>query len=282
MSALIMAVLGALVASALLAVAFSLMGVALFNGFVPALERLMLRSERFALWLLAAFLLAAIAYSATGWPVGGLWVFVGVLSIPALRPPGSSATEEIAKVEAIATWAEQIRDTMNASAGLQQALIATAANGPAAIAAELARFARRAPRGDLGAALHELGEDLRHPSADMVVAGLLSATELEAGRLVPLLSRLASSIRDEAQMRVRVEVGRARIRTSMKIVGVCVSLTGLLLVVAGGELLKGYESAGGQVWLLVVGIVVVTAVWSSRRLAEVPHPERFVARRRMT
>lgn len=282
MPALIMAALGALVGAALLAVAFSLMGVTLFSGFVPALERLMLRSERFALWLLAAFCLAAIAWAGTGWPVGGLWVFVGVLSIPLMRRPGISASDEIAKVEAIATWTEQIRDTMSASAGLQQALIATAANGPAPIAGDLHWFARRAPRSDLGAALAELGERMHHPSADMVVAGLLSATELEAGRLVSLLSRLASSIRDEAQMRVRVEVGRARIRTSMKIVGVCVSLTGLLLVVAGGELLRGYESTAGQLWLLVVGCVVVTAVWSSRRLAEVPHPERFVARRRLT
>ena len=111
------------------------------------------------------------------------------------------------------------------------------------------------------------------------MAGLLSATELDAGRLVPLLGRLASSIRDEAQMRVRVEVSRARVRTSMKIVGVSIAATMVLMIVAGGDLLAGYDSAIGQLWLVVVGFIVVLAIWSARKLAEIPQPERFVARR---
>ncbi|MFT4989684.1 MAG: tight adherence protein B, partial [Acidimicrobiales bacterium] len=121
--------------------------------------------------------------------------------------------------------------------------------------------------------------DLGHPAADLVIAGLVSASELDAGRLVPLLTRLASSIRDEAHMRVRIEVSRARVRTSMKIVGFFVGLTMLLMIVVGRELLRGYESAAGQVWLLIVGTVVVLAIWITRKLAEIPQPERFVARR---
>ena len=276
-----MAAFGALVGVGIVAIGASVMGVRLFPGFVPAVERLMARSERFALWLFAAFILGVGMWVWTDWPIAGLWTFVGMLAVPLMRRGGTSAADEIDKVEAIATWTEQVRDTMNASAGLQQALVATAAQGPAPIAEELRAFARRAPRGDLGGALHQLGLDLHHPSADMVVAGLLSATELDAGRLVPLLTRLAASIRDEAHMRVRIEVGRARVRTSMKIVGVCVTLTALLLLLAGGELLDGYDSPLGQVWLLVVGVVVVLAVWSSRKLAEVPQPERFVSRRRL-
>lgn len=282
MSILVMAAFGALVGVGFVAVAASLMGIRLFPGFVPAIERLMSRSERFALWLLGAFVSAVALWAWTEWPVAGVWAFVGVLSVPLLAGrSGVNASDEIAKVEAIATWTEQIRDTMNASAGLQQALTATAAQGPAPIADELRAFARRAPRGDLGGALRALGTDLDHPSSDMVVAGLLSATELDAGRLVPLLSRLASSIRDEAQMRVRIEVGRARVRTSMKIVGFFVTLTMLTLLFFGGDLLEGYGSTMGQIWLLVVGGVVVLAVWASRKLAEVPQPERFVARRRL-
>jgi Flp pilus assembly protein TadB len=279
MDALIMAAMGALVGVGVLAVAFTLTGHRLFPGFVRGAETVMGLSERFVLWLLLGFVFASFTWAWTSWPVAGLWVFAGTLSVPLLRGSGHNAEAEIEKVEAIATWSEQIRDTMNASAGLQQALVATAANGPRAIEQELAVFARRAPRGDLSGALYQLGADLRHPSADLVVAGLLSATELDAGRLVPLLSRLANSIRDEAQMRVRIEVGRARVRTSMKIVGLFVALTGLLLVLVGRDLLRGYESAVGQLWLLVVGAVVVIAVWSSRKLSEIPQPERFVARR---
>lgn len=274
-----MAALGALVGTGVLAVVASLRGVKLFHGFVPGALRAQQASERLVMWVVAAFAVAALVWGWTGWPVGGLWAFAGVLSIPLLRPEGHSATDEIAKVEAIATWTEQIRDTMNASAGLQQSLVATAANGPVVIKRELSNFARRAPRGDLAGALRDLGADLDHPAADLVIAGLLSATELDAGRLVPLLSRLASSIRDEAQMRVRVEVSRARIRTSMKIVGFFVTLTMMMMVVTGKQLLSGYKTATGQIWLLVVGGVVVLAVWSTRKLSQIPQPERFVARK---
>jgi len=282
MDALIMAALGALVGVGLLAVIFSLMGVTLFRGFSQAAELAQHQSERLVLWIFGAFAVAAGVWGWTGWPVGGMWAFLGIMSIPLLRGTGPSAEDEIAKVEAIATWAEQIRDTMNAAAGLQQSLIATAANGPAVIERELRVFARRAPRGNLAGALRQLGLDLDHPAADLVIAGLVSATELDAGRLVPLLNRLASSIRDEAQMRVRIEVSRARVRTSMKIVGFFVSATVVLMVVVGKDLLRGYGSLAGQLWLTLVGFVVVLAIWSTRKLAEVPQPERFVARRSVT
>jgi len=279
METLIMAALGAMVAVGLLAAVFSLRGIRLFAGFGRVAQRLQHKSERLLYWIIGAFVVAAAFWGWTSWPVGGLWTFVGVLSIPLLRGSGPKAEDEIAKVEAIATWSEQIRDTMNAAAGLQQSLIATAVNGPVVIQQELNSFARRAPRGDLSAALNQLGIDLDHPAADLVVAGLVSATELDAGRLVPLLDRLASSIRDEAHMRVRIEVSRARVRTSMKIVGFFVCATVLLMVLVGKELLRGYSSASGQIWLMVVGLVVVVAVWSTRKLAEIPQPERFVARR---
>ena len=280
MNVLVSAALGALVGLSLLAVVASVRGVQLFPSASQALARARVRSERFSLWLVVATVGAFATWALTSWPVAGAWVFFGALAVPLMSDPATSPVRDIDKVEAIATWTEQIRDTMNASAGLQQALVATAANGPAPIASELQVFARRAPRGDLAAALVQLGDDLDHPSSDMVVAGLLAATELDAGRLVPLLSRLAASIRDEARMRVRIEVGRARVRTSMRIVSVCVAATILLLMVAGGDLLAGYSSAAGQLWLVVVGSLVVVAIWASRKLGEIPQPERFVARRR--
>lgn len=273
-----MAALGAMVGVGVMAVIASLRGVTLFPRFSSLATEGIEASQRLLLWLIGAFVATVIVLALSGWPVAALWTFAGVMSIPLLRGSGPSADEAIAKVEAIATWSEQIRDTMNAAAGLQQALVATAVRGPQAIEDELREFARRAPRGDLAGALRQLGRDLDHPSADMVIAGLISAIELDAGRLVQLLSRLALSIREEAHMRVRVEVGRARIRTSMKIVGFCVTGTAMLLLVFGGDLLGSYDSTGGQIWLLVVGAVVVVAMWSSRKLARVPQPDRFVAR----
>lgn len=279
MDSLVMAALGALVGVGLLAVVFSLMGIKLFRGFGANARAAQQSTERLTVWLMAAFAAGALVWALTRWPVAGMWSFVGVMAVLLLRGERYDAGDEIAKVEAIATWTEQVRDTMNASAGLQQSLVATAANPPAAIERELVNFARRAPRGDLAGALRQLGNDLAHPASDLVVAGLVSATELDAGRLGPLLGRLASSIRDEAQMRVRIEVSRARVRTSMKIVGFFVSMTMVLMIATGRELLKGYRSTGGQLWLVVVGMVVVVSVWTTRKLSRVSQPERFVARR---
>lgn len=279
MSALVMAAFGALLGAAVVAVVATLRGQVLYVNFGQKLVAVFESTQRLTAWVLAAFAGAAGVLALTGWPVAALWVFAGLLSVPMLSSPRSrSATDEIALVEAIATWTEQIRDTMGASAGLQQALLACSQHPPAALVAPLERFRQRAARRDLATSLRLLGDDLRHPASDLVIAGLVSASELDAGRLVPLLSRLAASIRAESDMRVRVEVSRARVRMSMRIVGVCVALTVILLIVAGGQLLEAYESARGQLWLLVVGSVVVLAGWSSRRLAEVPQPERFVAR----
>lgn len=280
MATLVMAALGAIVGSGVMMVVYSVTGVQLFPGVGRTVMRWTAISETLLYWAIAAFLAGVAVWAYSGWPVAGFWSVAGTLSIPFLRSGGTDADSEIEFVEAIATWSEQIRDTMAASSGLQQALVTTAARAPSAIEGPLLRFASRAPRGDLSGALRQLGADLDHPSADMVVAGLLSATDLDAGRLVPLLTRLASSIRDEAQMRVRVEVGRARVRTSMHIVGFFGCLTAAMLLVVSSDLLSGYNSLAGQLWLIFVGGIVVLAVWSSRRLAELPQPERFVARGR--
>lgn len=280
MDPLVMAAFSGLFGAGLMAAVWSLQGIKLFPNFGQGTSRLLARTQYASLWIAGAFLIAAIIWAATGWPSAGLWALLGVLSIPLMRGSGPKADEEIAKVEAVATWTEQIRDTLAASAGLQQALIVTAQRAPRAIEPELTRFARRAGR-DLPGSLRQLGFDLAHPSADLVLAGLLAAIEMDAGRIGDLLSRLAAATRSEASMRVRVEVGRSRIRTSMRIVGAAVGATVLMLFAFGNGLLTAYDSFGGQLWLVLIGVVFVFAMAVSRKLSHVPQPDRFVSRERV-
>ena len=56
-------------------------------------------------------------------------------------------------------------------------------------------------------ALVAFGNDLHHPSGDLVVASLVIASRMEASDLSGLLTRLAEATRGEARMRIRVEVG---------------------------------------------------------------------------
>ena len=64
------------------------------------------------------------------------------------------------------------------------------------------------------------------PTCDLVVAALILAAEHQAQRLGELLGSLAAAARDQATMRLRVEAGRARTRTSVKVI---VGATGALV-----------------------------------------------------
>ncbi len=79
-------------------------------------------------------------------------------------------------------------------------------------------------------------------------------------------------------MRIRVEVGRTRVRTATKvIIGVVVSAVAFLTVV-NGDYLAVYDSAGGQVVLAVVGCIFAIGGWLLAHMSEIDLPERFTAR----
>jgi tight adherence protein B len=160
-----------------------------------------------------------------------------------------------------------IRDSIVAASGLEEAIVATAGGRP--------RTDR--PRGPhpgpaprtptLPDALVAFGDDLDHPSGDLVVAALVIAARMEASDLSGLLSRLADATRGEARMRIRVEVGRTRVRTATKvIVGVVVAAV-VFLALVNRDYLAVYDSPGGQVVLAVVGAIFATGGWLLTRMA---------------
>ena len=81
-------------------------------------------------------------------------------------------------------------------------------------------------------------------------------------------------------MRERVEVGRARIRTSARIVVVTTVLTIVVLWVFAGEILAAYDSLAGQLWMCVVAAVFVAGGAVLRHFSAFDLPDRFTARRR--
>lgn len=101
---------------------------------------------------------------------------------------------------------------------------------------------------------------------------------MEAADLGNLLARLAESIRDDATMRVKVEVSRQRLRTSARIIFGSVVATILLLLVLNREYLDAYDTVLGQVVLAVVAAVFAGG-WLMARMSTIDLPERFVPRR---
>ena len=276
MSALILAALAAGVAVGVLVSIAGLAGRQVFDEPSTFLRRITrsLMLPRVAIATLAG--LGALA--ATGWLVGGIMAAVSALVLPGILGGKAARQRAIDRTEAIASWTEMIRDSIVAASGLEEAIVATASVAPMPIGSEVRVLVRRLDHERLPDALVAFGEDLNHPSGDLVVAALVIASRMEASDLSGLLSRLADATRGDARMRIRVEVGRTRVRTATKvIVGVVIAAV-VFLAIANRSYLTVYDSAGGQLVLAIVGGIFAFGGWLLTRMAEIELPERFTAR----
>lgn len=233
-------------------------------------DRLLLRMSLGAAALIVVLL-------ATGWPAGAALATVGGVTAPSLLGARARRSAAVSRIEAIAAWAEQLRDVMAAAAGIQEAIVATGPLAPAPIREEVGRLVERIStrRQRLRPALEQFADELAHPLGDMVVTSLLLASERQ-GRLGDLLSEVARSARQTATMRLRVEAARARTYvTTRLIVGITVLIATWLLAFRR-EYLAPFDSAGGQVMLIVIGAVFLGAGVLMRRMAEPNEPARLL------
>jgi hypothetical protein len=218
-------------------------------------------------------------YAATHWLAAGLLAGVAAGGAPRFLAARREHGREIARVEAIASWAEMLRDTIAGAAGLEQAVAATGPIAPLAIAEPVARLARRLEYEPLPVALRRFADEVDHPTADFVVAALVIAAEKEARDLGRLLGQLAVCARDEAKMRTRIWIDRAKTRTSVTVIAGCVLAFAGGLLLFSRSYLDPYDDAVGQVVLLVIGGLFFVSLAGMDRMARVAVPERFVRRR---
>ncbi len=242
----------------------------------PARSRWWPQVERVNLRIGLAAGAGVVVGAATGWPVGAVLAALAGWGAPGLSGGTRARQAAVGRIEAIAGWAEMLRDTMAASAGLEQAICATAPLAPLPIRAEVAALAARLERERLAPALRVFAEEVADPTCDLVVAALVLAAEHQAQRLGELLGTLAAAARDQATMRLRVEAGRARSRTSVKvIVGATAALVFGLAVLNRGYLAP-YSSATGQLVLVLVGAMFTAAFAWLQRMTRPATTARFL------
>jgi Flp pilus assembly protein TadB len=206
-----------------------------------------------------------LAWLLTGWPVGGLLAAGVAAAAPELVGSDRARRQAIARVEAVASWAEMLRDTLAGAAGIEQAITATATAAPLPIRPQVLALAARLERERLPAALAAFADEVADPTCDLVVTALVLASRRQARRLGELLGALAHAAREEATMRLRVEAGRARVRTSARVVVVVTLAMAGGLVVANRGYLAPYDSGLGQLVLAVVGGMFAMALgWLAR------------------
>ena len=214
----------------------------------------------------------------TRWPVGALLAAGAGAMLPSLAGGQAAQQAAVARAEAMAAWAEMLRDTLAGAAGLEQAIVATAPVAPEPIRAQVLALAARLerPGARLVPALHAFADELADPTADLVVAALVLSSQRQARRVGELLGALARAARDDATMRLRVEAGRARTRTSVRVVvGVTLAMAVGLVVLNRGYLAP-YDSAFGQVVLAGVGGLFGAAFLWFGRMARVETPQRLL------
>lgn len=213
----------------------------------------------------------------TGWPVAAVLAGFGAWALPHVLGGAKARAREVARTEAIAGWAEMLRDTLSAAAGLEQAIVATTSVAPVPIRGEVVTLASRLEKERLVPALRRFADDLADPTGDLVVAALVLAAGHEARRLSELLGSLAAAARDQAAMQLRIEAGRARIRTSTRVVvgSTLVFAAGLILL--NRSYLEPFSTSLGQAVLAVIGLIFGLAFWWLDRMGRPSAPERFLA-----
>ncbi|MER8160224.1 type II secretion system F family protein [Streptomyces sp. NPDC094472] len=213
----------------------------------------------------------------TGWPVAAVLTTAAMLTLPGLLGPDRATARRTERMEALALWTEMLRDTLSAAAGLEQAVLTTAAIAPAPLQRELHRLAASVRSSQpLPAALRTFADEVDDPLADVVVAALVTAAERQASQLAALLGELADSVREQVAMRQRIDAGRASIRTGVRVtvtvtLGMAVGLT-----VFNRPYLAPFDTLTGQLVLAVVGALFAASFTWLTAIGRLHEPVRLI------
>lgn len=236
------------------------------------------RPDGMAVKALASVAGAVVALLATGWLAGALAAGAGGWAIAgSVERRHRHVGGEQDRIEALAVWCEQLRDLLAADIGIIGTIDASGATVPAVLRPEVARLSTRLAREAPQRAIREFTDEVDDPSADLIGSVLLLAMT-HSGRTAELLSELASTIRERATMRLRVESERAGQRSEARFVlgfGVAV-IGGVIVFGRGSSFLDAYDDPGGQIVLLVVGALYGGGMVWLRRLVRFDRPARFL------
>lgn len=227
----------------------------------------------------AAMTVALLLFVLTGWLVAlGVGGFIGWHLSLAWRSHRAGKKSDQERIEALATWCEQLRDLMSAEHGVLGTVVATTATCPVAIRPEVTRLATRIERTSPSTAIRQFAVEIDDPSGDLIASVLVLAMS-HSGKTSELLSELASTIRERAAMRLRVEAERAGQRAEARFV-IGFSLVVVIAIALFGrnsQFLDAYDSAVGQLVLLLIATAFgIGMLWLSR-LTRFERPARFLS-----
>ena len=162
--------------------------------------------------------LGALTLLATRWVVAAIGVALLALGWRSLGG-ASSERRAIARLEGLAAWTESLRDTIAGAVGLEQAIPSSLRAAAPSLQEPLTRLVDRLhTRMPMPDALRRFADDLDDPGADLIIAALIINARLRGPGLRDLLGGLSTSVREELDMRRKINAERRATRRSVQIV----------------------------------------------------------------
>ncbi|GAB4001239.1 type II secretion system F family protein [Glycomyces albus] len=225
---------------------------------------------------------AAIAGLVVWWWTGG-WIAdtIGaallVFFAPVIFGDAKALKADAERSIAVAAWTESVRSAMTGSAGLEQALIASATFPPPGLEAPTRDLAAAMRAGQpVDAALARFGLVVDDEIGDRVVFALTRAWR-RGGNLTGVLGRLASRARERARAKERINVARTSVRTSLRHLTVVSVLLLFGLSVINPILGEAFDTTGGQLLLFAADALWAVGVIALVRLSQWKKPPRLLA-----
>ncbi len=225
----------------------------------------------------AGLIVGLLGWVATGLVAVGVLIVGGFLAIPLFGKARADRALLVDRTEALASWAETLRDYVKSHAGLRQAVVDSLSSVDEVIRPEVERLAVDLEAGVPEAALRRFADDVADPVGDLLATALTVALGESGARDLPgLLGQLARDARDEVSGIRRVAVAHEKAFGTARAMAIVVVATAVGMFAVNGDYLRVYRTAAGQVVLLLVAGVALLAVWGLIRMARPVQPLRVL------
>jgi hypothetical protein len=243
-----------------------------FRGTEPPTDALETREPTDAqlkLRLILAATAGVVMWWVSHWPVAILLAMAGGMMAPNVLGARRRRQESITRIEAIATWCEQLRDTISSAAGLQEAIVVTSRVAPGPIRTAVQDLAAGLRHNNLSDELRRFATTIDDPAADQVAVALILASERRSNNLTDLLADVAAAARSDAEMRIRTETAREQNYNEARVVTTVVVVLFAMLLLFSRDYLTPFDSFSGQVVLTVIGSMWIFAFSAMAKLSEI-------------
>lgn len=233
--------------------------------------------RRYRLAVAASAVTGAAAWLLTGLPVLGVVAAAAVPGVPWLLAAGVAERRAIARVEAVGEWTRRLRDVADTGAGLQAAIVASAATAPPAVAEQVGMLAARLQAGGAAnRALRAFADEIDDPVCDQIVAALLLHLKDRGDKLGAVLDSIAGAAAKEVSMRKEADAERASARFAVRFM-TGFSVAAVLVAALSGEYLQPYGGGAGQAVMVMLAGSFVALLWWVRVLSRPSGADRLLA-----